>query len=922
MAAPQRTKRRYGLPWAGYQSSAAPHMCPADKATSDGPSSTRRSQNYLFNPLEGKFYRRAGSAYVGSTTGILENGTGELTVARARQLISMRSASLSNGYPTHAVLWTEEGNNKGCVYFRDTNASADHVLGQEFGTTQYPTALGSPSYMKALPYVRTTDDTIGRFNTLALRGIVAAGSRRMLEVGDQLLMPDLSGTPLRWDKKFNENDADTGDIWRVWHTGSPPPLGLPTITTGTLNAAGSWHEGDTFYISVAFRMADGSVTMPIIPRDRNDDINFAANSNHTGLGKISLVRSGSGFDDRYLYLLWTTIPIGPNGCIGRYLLRTPKLNGVASGDPVAANTEGTSPTPLDLRITHYIGNNTQTSYIDPNGNDLSLQTDPLLVRFDHIMPPAARYISSFDGRVMVGYTKPNPVAIYLAPNVNVGDNDATLDDVKYEFDLSGGTLTLRKDAGSTTLTNIGSASIQTLVDRINNTTSGGGGGKWWACVAPGADLSATCDDVGTAADNDNLVSVTGATDYSGDTAGRIRAYSPSYPACIFFSSTYLANFPTEKRRIFFTMGGAGMPTYAANSWAAGNFRTAPESWGDYMGSAPLKNGAVVCFSKAIGTIENRKGGTSGLDEDFRLYDLNLGRGCIAWDSICEFNGAVGYLTADGFVVTDGKEEVIVSGDVWNAATQTGEWAYEITQSGAAAAADSDLSHFHAKVMGGKLYITYRLAQAGEANGASFPNRMLVYDFTGSAQYSGLRGVLRPDGQPWGWSTPLKPNATLGGGGGQTWSVMGEVVNASGINRYATDEDTTHTSMTSNGTIFQIETGTQDNTSAIAADLWTARDLAESLKKKSVEQLRLIYKKNGSGLTLAGYRDGLGTTADASLTIPTTGSNNFDALPLPLPTGMRSQARSHEFKLSDDGSAAGAAEIWGVEADLLLVDSYT
>jgi hypothetical protein len=660
--------------------------------------------------------------------------------------------------------------------------------------------------------------------------------------------------------------------------------------------------------------------MPSIPRDRNANLNYAANGNHTGLGKISLERSSVPANDRYYDLTWRAIPIGPDGCIGRYLLRTPKLVGTSDTAGVAG-TEGSEPSPLDLRITAYLSNNTQTEYEDPNGNDLSLISDPLLVRFDHIMQPPARYIGTCDGRVVVGYTKPNPVAIYLCPNVNAIDTSTTLDDRIYDYTLTGGTLTLREDGAppaTITITNIGTKSVQRVVDEINNTSASvGSGGKWWAQVAPGADSSAPCDGAGTAAANSNLTSVTAGTE-TGDASGKIRGYSPSFPACIFFSTTYLANFPTNKRQVAFTMGGPGMPKAAANSWAAGNLRSAPSDlWGDYMGSAPLRSGAVLCFSKAIGTLENRKGGTSGLDDDYTIYDLNVGRGCIAWDSVVEFNGAVGYMTADGYVVTDGREEVVISGDVWNSGSQTGEWAYEITQSLAGVSADTDLSHFHAKVMGGKLYITYRLT-----SGTNYPDRMLVYDFTGSSQYSGIRGVLGPEGRPWGWSTPLKPAVTLGAAGGESWGVMGEVVNASGILRYAVDDNPAHSGMTSNGTVFQIETGTLDDSVQVLSNLWTSRDIADHLKNKSAQEATLIYKIAGAGLTLKGYRDGLGTTADVSLTIPTSGaSTNFAILPLPMPMAMRSGAKSVEWLIADEGSATDPAKIWGLETDLLLLESY-
>lgn len=892
---PTRIKRRYGLPWAGYRSSTAPHMTPPDYATSDGPSSSRRSRNFLYDTQEQKFYRRAGISVVGGTAGILEDGTGEMTVARARQLAAMKSSSLSDGYATHSVLYTEEGNNKGCLYFRSTNSGgANHVLGQEFGTTQYPTAANTVSYAKLMPHIRTSDGTMGRFNTVALRAQALAGSRRMLDVGDWRFFPDLTGVPVRWNRRFNEDNADTGDVWRIWHTGSPSPLGLPSIAAGTVNTSGTWHDADIFYISVAFRMADGSTTMPVVPRDRNDQVNLTASPwvEMTGFGKVQIDSAGS---NKYLYLTWSDIPTGPEGTVGRFLLRTPKKDG--------ATGAGSTPSPFDLRITAYIANNTQTTYQDPNGNDLALVVDPLVIRFDHIQPPPARYISSFDGRIAVGYTKPHPVAIYLAPYVNAQDNDATIDDTIYGYSLAAGVLTLYKGANSTALTADSTRSVQQLVDSINNTTdSGSNGGKWFACVAPGADSSVAC---GNGAGANQQLSTTTGVDFGDATAGRMRCYGTSWPGCVFFSTTYLNQFATEKRRLFFTTAGPGLPIYTANTFTAGNYRTGSEEWGDLVGMAPLANGLVVCFSKAIALLQNRRAGSTGEDSDYRLYELNPLRGCIAWDSITTFNGAVGYLTADGYVVTDGNSEVVISGDVWNPANSTGEWSYEISECIKGSNADSDLAHFHAAVMGGKLYITYRLTSA-----ATVPNRMLIYDFTGSAQKSGIAGVLRPDGQPWGWSTPLTGNV----------SVMGEVRGSAGIARYATDEQ--NAGATSNGRVEQIETGTTDNGSAFTSDLWSARDLADHLGNKSLQQIRMVTKKNGTGRTFSVYRDGLGSTADAALTLATTSTDNFRAEVLPMPQLARAPTRSLEFQWTDDGSGSDAPQEWGIEAEMLILNSYS
>lgn len=901
--APTRVKRRFGMPFSGFTSSVAAHLCPLDKAHGRGPASVNGSTNMLFDPQEGKFYRRGGQSVVGSTSGILENGMGELTVARARQMISLRSTSWADGYPTHSVLYTEEGNVKGCVYMRNTNGSDfDYVIGQEFSTSHYPFLVNTASKFKVLPYMRTSDGTLGRLNSVALRAMQAPGSRRMLEIGERLYLPNLDGTPACVSTTFNDDTSDTGDFLRWWHTGPPSPLGMPDITTGTIdNTDGVWVAGDTFFISVAYKFADGSVSAPITPRDSNDDVNWAPSANISAFGKVKI----PGTDD-YNYLTWSRIPIGPEGpnpCVGRFLLRSLKANDPAN-DPY--------PSVFDMRITAYLPNNTQTSYVDYNGNDGALVTDPLQINFDKIMQPPARYIGAFDGKVVVGYTKPCPVAFYLCPDLNVSDNDSTIDDSIYEFTLAAGVLTLKKDnSAGTTITCDNTKTIQYVVDKINNTTSGGSGGKWWACVAPGADPTALCSTSGAA--NNNLTSTTscdvGDSNYAA--TGRIRSYGSSYYAPVFYSTTYLANYPTAKRTLFFTEGGPGMPTFAAHSWNAANIRTAPRAWGDYMGGGALRSGWVACFSKAIAILENRKAGVSGEDIDYRLYELNPARGCIAWGSIVEFNGAVGYMTADGYVVTDGREEVIISGDVWNPATQTGEWAYEITQSAAAAAADTDLSYFHASAIEGVLRITYRRDGTGSPN---ITDRRLEYNYAASAQYSGLRGVLRPDGSPWGWSTPLVSSL----------SVLGGVRLAAGLALYGTKED--NAGATSNGRVEQFETGTTDNGSSISASVWMALDMAETTQKKQAQEFTAFYKCNGSGAKIDLRLDDGGSNAASVLgsgvAVPTTGaSGRFNRLKAPLPQNARPGCIGHQPRMTDDG-AGSALEVWGVELDHIITASYT
>lgn len=153
--------------------------------------------------------------------------------------------------------------------------------------------------------------------------------------------------------------------------------------------------------------------------------------------------------------------------------------------------------------------------------------------------------------------------------------------------------------------------------------------------------------------------------------------------------------------------------------------------------------------------------------------------------------------------------------------------------------------------------------------------------------------------------------------------MAEVVTSDGAVRYAAAERIV-AGMTSGGRIINIESGTQDPSATdVVATLWTARDFVDHIKKKSIQEARVIYKKAGTGLQFLVYRDLLGTTADATISLPTTGSNNFSRLTIPLPQAARPPADAIEASFTDSTASSQTAQsdVWGFETDMLLLDSY-
>ena len=238
-----------------------------------------------------------------------------------------------------------------------------------------------------------------------------------------------------------------------------------------------------------------------------------------------------------------------------------------------------------------------------------------------------------------------------------------------------------------------------------------------------------------------------------ETLGIVRVFNPAYPAIAAFRNSYLSALIgyEDKQELMFTARSPEQAS-AAETFMIGNFRKpqASDNAGILMGGAPLPIGGVVGFSKAIYTFENRKEGGTGEDQDYQLYPLNLGRGCIAPGSWVFGNGWVGYLTRDGYVITDGRKEIIITGDIYDPGEKYGVLDEEINTSFTSAEDDSDSSTFYASLAGSRLYIAFSRTSLGDDNAGH-----MFYDFSPSVEYSGIRQMLDAEGAPFAWSPPAR-----------------------------------------------------------------------------------------------------------------------------------------------------------------------
>lgn len=833
-----KTSRRYLFPCTGYVSARRKTSIPLTGIAAD-------SADVVVSPSEGQLIGRLGNKVLGgentlAPTGALEQRAGLSTYTGmwCRHLFPISSQSLTDKEQTYAAVFADESDYRsmGLVCVRSTNgAGTFYVLGAEYGSTHYPTAASAEATwlykVQALPYYTPVQATPGttpsgggvgywRGTSAFQRQFLCGGGRQAFSSDLALHVSAFHGTPSQWFKAWNDSSASGTETNRIRAWGHSPPLFTSTITVGSASAGTddrNWRGGDTFYQSVLFEMEDGSYTMPVTVR--------AANSTLAGgVGLVQLTGAGTVF---YQWINWTKIPQPYHGVRAILLLRTDKIN-------INDSNVRTEDIPIgNLKVVARITPGS-LSYADPFGNDTSLVDNPNIVRYDHIWPPSCRYVTEFDQRVLVGHTRPNPVAIILSPTgvaATLDMNGADTSAACYDGDAGAGFLVrIHKVAStgvytfqlryvglasgvpaSTTVTVDATRTLQDVVDDINDTVFGGGGKEWKAALRPGIDgnvisthlaptsVAVTCNSSGTtvtAATAGEFVDVAvgmllfkasgtgtlnGATwvtekvsttvvkinvaptgalsggplvhfysntgddamDSGGATFGNIRCFGPAHPQVLGFRGAYLETFGAQPRDVYFTIGTPGAASTAASSFVVGNRRRVPARAGVFMGAAALPTGAVVCYSEAIYVLQNRKGGTTGEDQDYRMYPLNLKRGCIAPDSIKAADGAVVYLTAEGLVVADGTTERMLSGDIHDPATGRGDLSVAIQACAASATKGVDPTHFHAALLDSRLTITF-------SREAGHPDTRLVYDYSQGATASGLDAFLR-DGAPYPWS---------------------------------------------------------------------------------------------------------------------------------------------------------------------------
>jgi hypothetical protein len=398
-----------------------------------------------------------------------------------------------------------------------------------------------------------------------------------------------------------------------------------------------------------------------------------------------------------------------------------------------------------------------------------------------------------------------------------------------------------------------------------------------------------------------VFSVDTGDDTTAGTNGSIIGFGPGLPVIGAFKNDYLDKFNARKRSWLFTGASPGHAKNASNNYYVGNARTAPGYLGIAMGGAELPDAGFLAHARGTALLVNTRGNDTGDDGDYRIVVFNSRRGIISPYSLVEGDGWVGGLTADGFMVTDGRSEAIISRAVWNRSTATGTWGYAVNACRASAKSDGTDFPFRAWMEEG------RIAVAFKTDASTW--RQQFYDFSQGISASGLDEVLRGDGEPFGWSCPT--NIT-------NMSVGAVATKSDDLYKYCSIEG--NAGSTGDGRLDRYDTGHQDNGSAVTATGYTATDLVDSLRKKEIKHARAVTKKNGTGLTIAVQTD-KARTAEDTLTPGTDGTAIFGIHNLPPNSRARSPKEVVEFKVADDGSGTTPPEVWGIEAEIEVSASY-
>lgn len=980
--------RRLGFPILGYRPSVARHLVGPNYISGPYVNSSTSSEGFFISPLEGKLVRRGGCASLGNVNGILEVPYDE-AVVRGRWISEMVSPSSSDGFPVPLTLFTDEARRRLWLYWIDAETT-DMNLGKTFSATHYPTGGGVTINARhtPMPYYDGYGCGMSRLSYEAVRRYFGQGSRSFVQMGSEVFLPGFYGLPARWGRTYNINSGSGTNVERARHTGLAPPLRIGSTTTGMTSGATvrPWKAGQQVYYSVAYEDENGEVSMPFVPGGTTTPA--APAGEFINCFGLATVPSTSAYWDflrikipicpypcRRRFVLRSTqvdptTGITPNP-LKLFVTAVIDNNTQTTYDDPFGNDEALVDDPDIVRLdrkwpypARYNGTfdhrhvsmwlkppNPCALLVGPTGVAASMDYNyPDSQPFSNV-PFAIRIVS---GQLQLKYGTGGGVVqqnIVLNASTTLrnvletiqattfgstahewgaqlvpgADAAATVDNLALTYievtNCSAG-------AASTTLAT--TSSFQTSEIAIGMRVRGHANipaGTYVKSIESATSLTLSAATTGAvpAATTINFTVDTGDDAVVNDgTNGNIRVFCAAWPLALPWKKSFLDAFNDLPLDLEFTAGGPSDPPDAGNSFVIGNRRHAPIEVGRAMGTGSLLDGAVTLYTNGIGRLRNIKGGKSGEDNDYRNEIWSWYRGCISPYGTVQGNGWVGYFSPIGYVITDGQNDRVITRDLYDPGTGQGDLAYEIGRSLAAAKGNTDDFGFYARIENGRLFINFRMAP--RVSDGEDLNVTLCYDFSTSVDGTGLTQALRPDGTPYGWSTPLLYNPYRKGGGpaGDTTlnGPIGFVHTASGPALLQTDNSQKAGVKTYAGMIAQLETGYGDHDEAedVAARAWTVFDLCDTLMKKAGRQLRHFYK-DVDGVSYLVYYRTKDRTGGAMRPLEATVNLDFDVAHIPLTSPSRSLADGFELLIVSDGRNMNKPEHWGTEHDAEVLPTY-
>lgn len=914
------TKRTQFGPFRGYTSAVERRAAPQDflVGPTDG-TTTYGSLNMELDPFTGKVFRRRGCAIVGDTVvdGVEQSGLLPAKwSAKARRIFPLKMAAMTDGYPSHAVLYTKEDQSASFPavdtgYFSNLYArlnSTNWTLLSEFGTNGYPTATGTEFMLKVEPlwyesglggYTRGAHELARRF--------LASGSRDVLEAGDNVYLPNLRGTPARWNGEGNASSASVTQRVRLAPTGPWGPAWGPTVTLPAALGGGAtatnwvFKEGDCGYVSVLFRYKNGSYSAPYLPK-----------------ASEAFVFGTPGGTGVYASIELTNIPVGGPEVDARLILMTEVTTLTATIGAVGV------PKPGELRVVGLLDDNTRTSFSVTLRNPTEIPNNDSIVRYDLVCPRRAAHIGTGDQRAIVGRTLPSPCAIQIFPtsanaayDLNYPDDHIGLyGSTCFSLRLTSTNLELFKTTGTGTAQDfvapgngvqfaLGTyTTLQSLVDAVNATTTSSLCGGWRAAVAPGVDPTTASSSL-----LPTTSSVAGCTTATSTTLTTSNSFADVAIGALVSGTNIAAGTYVKSKESATSI----TLSQATTGNGAGLTITFSFDLGDDYLFASTERGYMRCFGTSYrGILYFKRTALKGYDKvnDRSVYftvsspgaaatGVSLAPDCWPADNrrdarkragafmgVCDIEGAAlcawrnrvdllvnvrGVNTGEDFdirLLTVNGEKGCIS---WPSLTSANGAAFYLTEAGIKATdkgrreVNLTPAIYNPTTGAGDLaagVVACVASSAADTDAQSVScavlvnrlalvasGRVLLYDFAPGVSASGLDALVEPSSQqPYGWSPPSQFLAGYDFPDAVTLAVttLGAVPKSDGVRFYAASDTNAGTG---DGRVEQVYTGDIDNDVVALGYAYTAELVAEAFTRLSVTRCVALHSSYGNANAL-------------------------------------------------------------------------